>query len=190
MFSATTGSRIRVTYHHRTLLLSALAMLTIAGCGGEKAPSSSSSPDTSTPTKNDSSAIETTETETAEAPAKTESSETVVADAAAAIVDAKPAEPKKPVDPNATGSFFGAIVLDGDAPELAPLVSKDDENVKDREVCGAADVPDETLVVGEGNGIANVFVYLRRAPKGYKSDIPSDGRAPVPSTARLHQRNV
>lgn len=67
------------------------------------------------------------------------------------------------------GTVTGKIVLDGDAPVLAPFVKAGDQNIKDKEVCGAADVPDESLLVGEDKGIANVFVYLRRAPKGYKA---------------------
>lgn len=68
----------------------------------------------------------------------------------------------------AEGGVAGRIVLDGKAPALDPFVKAGDPKVKDKEVCGVVDVPDESLVVGEGNGIANVFVYLRRAPKGYK----------------------
>ncbi|MFN9720547.1 MAG: carboxypeptidase regulatory-like domain-containing protein [Planctomycetota bacterium] len=72
------------------------------------------------------------------------------------------------------GTLVGKIVLGGDAPTLAPLIKSGVGDIKDKEVCGAADVPDESLVVGEGNGIANVFVYLRRAPKGFKAAAPKD----------------
>ena len=65
-------------------------------------------------------------------------------------------------------------MLDGDAPALAALTKASDENLKDKEVCGVADIPDQSLLVGEGNGIANVFVYLRRAPKGFKSETPAE----------------
>ena len=78
--------------------------------------------------------------------------------------------------PAAGGSVVGKIVLDGDAPVLAPFIKAGDEKIKDKEVCGVADVPDESLVVGEGKGIANVFIYLRRAPKGYKA---ADVKEPV-----------
>ncbi len=74
----------------------------------------------------------------------------------------------------ADGRFHGRIVLEGQAPDLAPLVTKDQANVKDREVCGAHDIPDESLVLGKDNGIAHVFVFLRRAPKGYRKQVPQD----------------
>ncbi len=85
----------------------------------------------------------------------------------------------KPAPSNASaadGTVIGKIILDGDVPVLAPFVKAGSEKIKDKEVCGAADVPDESLVVGEGKGIANVFVYLRRAPKGYKA---ADVKEPV-----------
>lgn len=74
------------------------------------------------------------------------------------------------------GTVVGRIVLDGTAPTLTPLIKAGSASIKDKEVCGAADVPDESLLVGKDNGIANVFVYLRRAPKGYKA---ADVRDPV-----------
>jgi hypothetical protein len=154
-----------------------LVTATVIGCGGgeevDDTSASSSKPQTESKDTSDadtsgdadtdsSAAMETSETET---PTTEEASEA-----------AAPAETsaKEPADPNATGSFSGTIVLDGDAPQLDPLVKAGDEAVKDKEVCGAADVPDQSLVVGEGNGIANVFVYLRRAPKGYKSEVPEE----------------
>jgi plastocyanin len=72
------------------------------------------------------------------------------------------------------GTFVGRIIIEGDAPTLAPLIKSGAADIKDKEVCGAADVPDESLVVGEGKGIANVFVYLRRAPKGFKASVPRE----------------
>lgn len=153
-----------------------LAVLVIVGCGGgdsEESTSTASSSKASSP-------AETEATDTAkeeEAPMVEEATETAATEEPAVKEEAAPAkkeEPKKPVDPNATGSFAGTIVLDGDAPQLAPLVAKGAEDVKDKEVCGAEDVPDESLMVGEGNGIANVFVYLRRAPKGVESEAPAD----------------
>jgi hypothetical protein len=64
------------------------------------------------------------------------------------------------------GSVSGTIKVTGDVPELPPLVKKGDPEAKDAEVCAAEAVPNETLVVGEGNGVANVFVWLRKAPDG------------------------
>ncbi|MFO1022614.1 MAG: carboxypeptidase regulatory-like domain-containing protein [Planctomycetales bacterium] len=69
-----------------------------------------------------------------------------------------------------TGTISGQIVLDGDVPEMPPLVKKGDATAKDPAVCAAADVPDDALVVNPKNkGIANVFVFLGKAPK----DMPA-----------------
>lgn len=73
-----------------------------------------------------------------------------------------------------TGSFSGRVVLDGEPPELPVLARADDENLKDKEVCGMADVPDDSLLIGQDKGIANVFLYLRRAPKGFKQEPPTE----------------
>ncbi|MCA8997404.1 MAG: hypothetical protein KDA80_10460 [Planctomycetaceae bacterium] len=97
--------------------------------------------------------------------------------------ESKPETPKeesKPAaDPNAgyTGppKFTGRVVVKGMPPELAPKVKKG-QNVKDA-VCAENDVPDESVVTGEGGGLAHVFVYMRRAPKG---DVPGpEGDIPV-----------
>ncbi len=62
------------------------------------------------------------------------------------------------------GSLVGTILLDGSKPNLAPLVGKGASKV-DSTVCGAAEaIPDESLVVGENGGVANVFVYLTKKP--------------------------
>ncbi|MDA0807777.1 MAG: carboxypeptidase regulatory-like domain-containing protein [Planctomycetota bacterium] len=70
------------------------------------------------------------------------------------------------------GSLVGTILLDGPKPNLAPLVGKGASKV-DSTVCGAAEaIPDESLVVGDNGGLANVFVYLTKKPKGVEFDIP------------------
>ena len=70
------------------------------------------------------------------------------------------------------GSLTGTILFDGPKPNLAPLVAKGMSRV-DSTVCGAAEsIPDESLLVGESGGIANVFVYLAKTPKGMKFDPP------------------
>ena len=55
---------------------------------------------------------------------------------------------------------------------LPPLQGQ--EGVRDAAVCGAHDIPDESLLVGEGNGVANVFVYLASVPKGAVSAVPTE----------------
>jgi hypothetical protein len=59
------------------------------------------------------------------------------------------------------GTIQGRIVLEGDMPELPPLVTKGDHKTKDAEVCASEGIPDDRLVVDrESGGIANVFVYI------------------------------
>lgn len=70
------------------------------------------------------------------------------------------------------GSIEGQFVFDGDVPILAPLVKKGDAAAKDAAVCAAADVPDESLIVNPDNkGIANVFLYIRKAPSKIHPDL-------------------
>lgn len=70
------------------------------------------------------------------------------------------------------GSLVGTIVLDGPVPKLAPLVGKNASKV-DSSVCAAANaIPDESFVVGENGGLANVFVYLTKKPKGIDIEVP------------------
>lgn len=69
----------------------------------------------------------------------------------------------------------GVIRFDGNPPALDPVVKKGDANTPNPEVCAAADVPNESLVVNQGNkGIANVFIYLAKAPEGVKAPKPGD----------------
>lgn len=71
-----------------------------------------------------------------------------------------------------TGTFSGVVTLDGAAPDLKPVVGKG-EKVKDSEVCSVDAIPDESLVVNDGK-IANVFIYLAKAPSGYKAKTPKE----------------
>ena len=57
------------------------------------------------------------------------------------------------------------VILRGTAPSLAPLFVKGAE-IKDKEVCAALDVPDERLILGADNGVQNVYVFMKKAPKG------------------------
>ncbi|MFN8710986.1 MAG: carboxypeptidase regulatory-like domain-containing protein [Planctomyces sp.] len=63
------------------------------------------------------------------------------------------------------GNFSGRVMLSGAAPSLPMLIAKG-ADVKDKEVCAATDIPDERLVLSADGGVANVFVYLAKAPKG------------------------
>ncbi|MEY4189098.1 MAG: hypothetical protein RIT02_4132 [Planctomycetota bacterium] len=65
----------------------------------------------------------------------------------------------------AVGSIRGRVQIVGSVPEMKLLVKAGDD-IKDKEVCAAVDVPDERLMVSNDGGVANVFVYLQKAPKG------------------------
>ena len=66
-----------------------------------------------------------------------------------------------------TGILVGVITYQGTAPKPKLLVKKGDTKAKDAAVCALHDVPDDSLKVNPaGNGVADVFVYLSRAPKG------------------------
>jgi len=63
------------------------------------------------------------------------------------------------------GNLKGKVVFEGDFSPLAALFAKGTAT-KDPSVCAAGDsIPNETLLVKDG-GLANVFVYLEKAPKG------------------------
>jgi len=64
------------------------------------------------------------------------------------------------------GMVTGQFVLEGAVPNLKPLVTMGDPTAKDGAVCAKKGVPDESLVVDpDTKGIANVFVYMPKAPK-------------------------
>lgn len=66
------------------------------------------------------------------------------------------------------GTFSGKVVMTGSVTALPALI-KAGADVKDKEVCAAVETPDERLVLGDGNSVRNVFIYLNKAPKGGKS---------------------
>lgn len=88
--------------------------------------------------------------------------------AASAAVAAEASKPAK-----GTGNFAGVVTFDGAVPERKLKFKKGDMSVKDAAVCAAADMPEESLVVDrESKGIANVFVYLAKAPAGKTFEPP------------------
>lgn len=174
------GSSFSFAVRSLSWRLASLAMIAAlsVGCAGDSGEGGGSTAASSKPAKEKPAATEETEETAVESPSEEETVAAKEKEAPAEPTKETPAktEPpkKKVIDPNATGSFFGRVVLDGDAPDLKPLASAGDENLKDKEVCGMTDVPDESVVVGEDGGLANVFIYLRRAPKGFKSETPSE----------------
>ena len=62
------------------------------------------------------------------------------------------------------GTLRGKVEFAGPFTPLPPLYLKGSD-VKDKDVCAAVEAPNETILVKDG-GLANVFIYLRKAPKG------------------------
>ena len=76
-----------------------------------------------------------------------------------------------------TGSFKGVVTFKGKPPAAKTIVKKGDPNVKDPAVCAAADLVSDEFVVKEkaDNGVANIVIYLKKAPDRYKAGpIPEE----------------
>jgi len=70
------------------------------------------------------------------------------------------------------GSIEGQFVLEGEIPQLPPLVVKGNPAAKDAAVCAKDGVPDDSLIVNpENKGIANICLYLRKAPARIHPDL-------------------
>lgn len=72
------------------------------------------------------------------------------------------------------GNVKGKVVFEGNFTGLPNLFEKGGAT-KDPTVCGAEAIPNESIIVKDG-GLANVFIYLEKAPKGAKSADPPSGR--------------
>ncbi len=67
------------------------------------------------------------------------------------------------------GTVTGQVIVSGTAP-AAELLHKKDAAIKDKEVCATVDTYKDDLVINPDNkGLANVFVYLAKAPKRCKA---------------------
>ncbi|MGC1274407.1 MAG: hypothetical protein WBC44_11925 [Planctomycetaceae bacterium] len=86
-----------------------------------------------------------------------------------------------PVAAQETGGITGTFVLKGELPKLpAPLINKD------QQVCAAAPVPNQTIVVDpETKGLANVFVWIKRVNE---KDIPDELKKPKEEKVVLDQK--
>ena len=75
------------------------------------------------------------------------------------------------------GNFRGRVVLTETVPAL-PAIHGKGADVKDAEYCSAEPLPNEKLVVGSDSGVANVFIYLQKPPRGTPkpevTDVPVD----------------
>jgi len=82
------------------------------------------------------------------------------------------------------GTIKGSVLLDGDVPKPVLLFAKG-APIKDAAVCAAANTPDQSVVINpETKGIANVFIYMRKAPK----DVYKDEK-PLPAQVVFDQKN-
>lgn len=81
------------------------------------------------------------------------------------------------------GAVEGQIIFDGPLPSQTLLVQKD-TSVKDAESCAKSDIPDDSLQVdSKTRGLANCFVYIRRAPTQIHPAL-RDANQPVELTVR------
>jgi plastocyanin len=82
------------------------------------------------------------------------------------------------------GGISGQVIVNGDVPERVLLHAKG-APIKDAEVCAAADTYTEDVIVDkDSKGLANVFVYLAKAPK----EIHPDLKEPTAKTVLFDQK--
>src|SRR5689334_18534363 len=72
----------------------------------------------------------------------------------------------------AASTITGVVTFDGKAPTLKPLAMDADPACAKKHT---APVPDERLVLGNGNTVANIMVYVSKG-------IPAGKTFPVPKT--------
>ncbi|HXY33501.1 MAG TPA: hypothetical protein VEI07_04690 [Planctomycetaceae bacterium] len=65
--------------------------------------------------------------------------------------------------PAGFGTLRGRVVFQGAPPTIEALTA---QALGKEPICGKAGVPNDRLVIGEGNGVANVFIFLPKAPGG------------------------
>jgi len=86
------------------------------------------------------------------------------------------------------GTLQGQVVVTGDLPEVPPLLRKSDPPT-DAAICGAMDMPDDSLVIDpKGRGLANAFVYLKDPPKSVHPDrreVPRENPVFLAENCRL-----
>ena len=85
-----------------------------------------------------------------------------------------------PVLADGWGTLEGQVILDGEVPPPAFLVKKGDMTVKDAAVCAKEGVPDDSMKFDpESKGIANVIVYMQKAPKKIHPDLEKSAQKEV-----------
>ncbi len=81
------------------------------------------------------------------------------------------AETSETASTEGVGTLRGKVEFAGPFTPLPPLYLKGSD-VKDKDVCAAVEAPNETILVKDG-GLANVFIYLKKAPKA-SSPVPGE----------------
>jgi len=66
------------------------------------------------------------------------------------------------------GRLTGTIDIQGEFEPLKPLVRRQ-QAVRDAATCAAQELADESLIVGPGGALKNVFVYLKTKPAGHQA---------------------
>ncbi len=157
-----------------------LLVLLSAGCGGETATKSSkviappkSAPATPAPAQAAPVAEAAAKPAMAEpaAPAAVEPAAPAAETPAPAKTEvaAKAAEQPAAAPAGQGTTIKGRVVVKGDVAKVPPIVPSKDE------VCIAVgEITNDRVVVGEGGGLANVFVWLKRFPKGAEIPKPAD----------------
>jgi plastocyanin len=91
-----------------------------------------------------------------------------------AAANTQPTAPAGGAQPAAAGGFGtleGKVTFVGTAPTLAPLMRQG--QAKDP-ICAKETIPDQKLVVDSSGGVANVVVFLAKAPAGAVPPPPTD----------------
>ena len=97
-----------------------------------------------------------------------------LADASGATKEPGTSGEEPAVASGAPGTFSGRVVFKGAAPS-PKVMYEQGKAPKEADVCskdGAIMVED--LLIGADNGIANVFIYLDKAPAGFKATPPTE----------------
>jgi plastocyanin len=83
------------------------------------------------------------------------------------------------------GTVTGQVIVSGNVP-AAELLHRKGAEIKDKEVCAADDTyKDDIVINAENKGLANVFVYLTKAPKTIHPDL----KTPAKQTVLFDQKN-
>jgi hypothetical protein len=79
-----------------------------------------------------------------------------------------------PVAAGGVGTLKGRVIFQGAVPKLEPLTALAETK---EAICAKAGIPNDKLIVGEGNGVGNVFIFLPKAPAGVA--VPPPPSEPV-----------